>query len=145
MELTNDEKAIDETYKSPISFLGKNKKLGRTNKRIVIELKRLYRKEDSLIKIEDNKEFEEEYSKWESDLNKILKQIISPWKESEIKDLEMEDIEDILKEINRRQQRRRGLTDDEIKEIEDADHKVLIANARNINEGNLDFLNPNTE
>lgn len=145
MAKTNDEKAIDQNYKSSIELLGKKRLLGRTNKRIIIELRRLVQKEQLLDRILDEEMFEKAYAEWENELNKIVKTIITPISKEELKELEIDDISAILREISRRNYRRRGFTNEEIQELETADKNVILEQAKQINAGDSDFLTQNTD
>ncbi len=119
--MDNDSKAIDLKYKSSIEFMGKVRKLGRTNMAIRREISRI---SDDISKLNelDNKEF----NKLMKDMKKIVKQIISPITPEELDDIDAEDWVDITTAIQRRGLKRRGYTDNQIMEMESGEREAMV-------------------
>ena len=119
--MDNDSKAIDLKYKSSIEFMGKVRKLGRTNMAIRREMSRI---SDEISKLSElnNKEF----NKLMKDMKKIVKQIISPITPEELDDIDAEDWVDITTAIQRRGLKRRGYTDKQIKEMESGEREAMV-------------------
>ena len=119
--MDNDSKAIDLKYKSSIEFMGKVRKLGRTNMAIRREISRI---SDEISKLNelDNKEF----NKLMKDMKKIVKQIISPITPEELDDIDAEDWVDITTAIQRRGLKRRGYTDKQIMEMESGEREAMV-------------------
>jgi len=119
--MNNDSKAIDLKYKSSIEFMGKIRKLGRTNMAIRREISRI---SDDISKLSelDNKEF----NKLMKDIKKIVKQLISPITPEELDGIDVEDWGDITEAIQRRGLKRRGYTDKQIKEMEAGEREAIV-------------------
>ena len=119
--MDNDSKAIDLKYKSSIEFMGKVRKLGRTNMAIRREMSRI---SDEISKLSElnNKEF----NKLMKDMKKIVKQIISPITPEELDDIDAEDWVDITTAIQRRGLKRRGYTDKQIMEMESGEREAMV-------------------
>jgi hypothetical protein len=119
--MDNDSKAIDLKYKSSIEFMGKVRKLGRTNMAIRREIARIGEEVSKLGEL-DNKEF----NKLMRDMKKIVKQLISPITLEELDDIDAEDWVDITTAIQRRGLKRRGYTDKQIQEMEAGEREAMV-------------------
>lgn len=119
--MDNDSKAIDLKYKSSIEFMGKIRKLGRTNMAVRREISRITDEISKLSEL-DNKEF----NKLMKDIKKIVKQLISPITPEELDDIDVEDWGDITAAIQRRGLKRRGYTDKQIKEMEAGERDAMV-------------------
>lgn len=119
--MDSDSKAIDLRYKSGIEFMGKRRKLGRTNMAIRREIARIGDEISKLSEL-DNKEF----NKLIRDMKKIFKQLISPITPEELDDIDVEDWGDITAAIQRRGLKRRGYTDKQIKEMEAGEREAMV-------------------
>lgn len=119
--MDNDSKAIDLKYKSSIEFMGKVRKLGRTNMAIRREMSRISDEISKLSEL-DTKEF----NKLMKDMKKIVKQIISPITPEELDDIDAEDWVDITTAIQRRGLKRRGYTDKQIMEMESGEREAMV-------------------
>jgi hypothetical protein len=119
--MDNDSKAIDLKYKSSIEFMGKVRKLGRTNMAVRREISRITDEISKLSEL-DNKEF----NKLMKDIKKIVKQLVSPITPEELDDIDVEDWGDITAAIQRRGLKRRGYTDKQIKEMEAGEREVMV-------------------
>ena len=119
--MDNDSKAIDLKYKSNVEFIGKVRKLGRTNMAIRREMARIGDEVSKLGEL-DNKEF----NKLMRDMKKIVKQLISPITPEELDEIDVEDWGDITTAIQRRGLKRRGYTDKQIKEMESGEREAMV-------------------
>jgi len=133
--MDNDEKALNLNYKSPFEFMGKKCQLGRTNMAMTRELRRLYDLKRKLPKMSD-KEFDDYFKK----VKAIIKQVISPITDRELDNIDEEDFGDIYRFVNRRDMKRRGFSNEEIEEFEEADRRSEITFQQKIAEGDMDFL-----
>lgn len=119
--MNNDSKSIDLKYKSSIEFMGKVRKLSRTNMAVRREISRISDEISKLSEL-DTKEF----NKLMKDIKKIVKQLISPITPEELDDLDVEDWGDITAAIQRRGLKRRGYTDKQIKEMEAGEREAMV-------------------
>lgn len=119
--MDNDSKSIDLKYKSSIEFMGKIRKLGRTNMAVRREISRITDEISKLSEL-DNKEF----NKLMKDIKKVIKQLVSPITPEELDDIDVEDWGDITAAIQRRGLKRRGYTDKQIKEMEAGEREAMV-------------------
>lgn len=122
---TNDEKALDQSYKSPINFLGKKRYLGRTNEFISKEIKFLLTDFAALEKCETRDEFKKAKDALVRNLKETFKKIIEPLEDEEIEQIGTGELKDILEIIEVRSMKRLGIPEDKIEQVLEKEKKAV--------------------
>lgn len=128
----NDVEILNMEHESPINFLGKKRRLGKTNKRISNRITYLLKKENANNRIIDPEEYEIESDEWIKQAGKLVKQIIKPITKEELEFIDVQDLEQIQDAIERRKYKARGYTDQEITMIEEAGRKAMVDQAKRL-------------
>ena len=144
--VNEDVKILDKKYKSPILFLGKQRELAKTTKRVTNQIRFLLKKE-----YENNNLPAEEYitagDEWIKEAQKLVKSIISPISNDELEYIDVLDLKGILDSIERRKYKARGYTDDEIDLMEEAERANIVAQTKLVIQGaeEVDFQMNNSQ
>lgn len=125
----NDTEILNMEHESSITFLGKKRRLGRTNKRISNRIIYLLKLESSNNNIPDPEKYLEASEKWIKEAGKLVKQLIKPITKEELEFIDVQDLEQIQDAIERRKYKARGYNDEEIRTIEEAGKKALVDRA----------------
>lgn len=127
----NDMKVLDSNRKTVIHFLGKDRELSKTTKRISNKITYLLKKESYMnSNMVDFKEYEKLSEEWIREAGKLVKQIVKPVKKEELEYIDVQDLEVIQDAIERRKYKARGYSDEDIDALEQAGKKAIIARAR---------------
>lgn len=123
--LSNDEKALDQSYKSPINFLGKTRYLGRTNEIVAKEIKFILTDFVELEKCNTREEFEKTKVELLKTIKKTLSKILEPLDDEELEFIGSGELKDILEMIELRSMKRLGIPDDKISELLEKERKAV--------------------
>lgn len=123
--LSNDEKALDQSYKSPIALMGKKRYLGHTNEIISKKLQFIlidFQKLEACETIEELEKLEESIFK---SVKGVIPKIIEPFTEDELKGIGAGDIKEIKELIDIRAMKRMGIPKEKIEELVEIEKKEL--------------------
>jgi hypothetical protein len=131
MSSKNEDKIIDINRKTPIFFLGKQRELARTTKKISNKIVYLLKKEAYLNSSQVGfTEYETLSEEWLKEAGELVKKIIKPISKDELEMIDVSELETIQDAIERRKYKARGYTDEEVEILENAGKKAIIARAR---------------
>jgi len=123
--LTNDEKALDQSYKSPINFMGRKCYLGRTNEITLKEINFIMADFNKLEKIESIEEFKKLKTGIITSLKDVIGNIVDGLEEEDFEFIGILDLQDIVSKIGAREMKRMGLSDEKITEALEKDKKRM--------------------
>lgn len=131
MSNKNEANIIDTNRKTPIFFLGKQRELSKTNKKISNKIVYLLKKEAYLNSSQVGfTEYETLSEEWLKEAGELVKKIIKPITKDELDMIDVSELETIQDAIERRKYKARGYTDEEVEILENAGKKAIIARAR---------------
>lgn len=142
--LTNDEKALDNSYKSPIEVLGVTKYLGRTNEIISKKLQFIMLDYQKIEKVESLEELEKLEATLKKNIKDLIPKIIEPITDEELILLDAADIKNIKEQIDRRSMKRMGIPENKIEELIDIEKekmdKLITKQIENLKNGDIEDI-----
>lgn len=123
--LSNDEKALDQSYKSPINFMGRKCYLGRTNEITMKEISFIMADFNKLEDIESIEEFKKLKSGIITSLKDVIGNIVDGLEENDFEFIGILDLQEIVSKIGAREMKRMGLSDEQITEALEKDKKKM--------------------
>lgn len=127
-----DDKIADPNYFDPLSEVGEGKRLKKTNFGLHRQLTVLAGKVDEIDSLND-----EDFKELESELKDFFMKVITPITAEEAASYGPTEFNAVIRAINIRKARAKGMNLDEFIRYEKAEHNVTI---KAMEEGKLDFL-----